>query len=196
MSFCTNCGAELSDGVKFCNECGTPVNETENNEKSIGAIFRRNKIAPITGFRIGGGVLMLVIGIILISIGESYRTFVGGLMFAIIGAVLMVGPRWVLEEIKKIESKDNKITTQTNNSSKRIVGKDSDEFYDENYEDMVEFLKARGFRNVVVKSVKKGFFDTDEGIESISIAGDIEFNEDDEFDIDSKIIIRYYSKNI
>ena len=34
MKFCTNCGAQLPEGVKFCTECGTkfdvetPVQET------------------------------------------------------------------------------------------------------------------------------------------------------------------------
>ena len=25
MAFCTNCGAELPDGAKFCTECGTRI---------------------------------------------------------------------------------------------------------------------------------------------------------------------------
>lgn len=59
---------------------------------------------------------------------------------------------------------------------------------------MAEYLKARGFRNVVTKAVKKGLFDTEGATEGISVAGNTEFGGDDEYDIDSTIIIRYYSR--
>lgn len=59
---------------------------------------------------------------------------------------------------------------------------------------MAEYLKARGFRNVVTKPIKKGILDTEGAIEGISVAGNTEFDGDDEFDIDSAIIIRYYSR--
>ena len=26
MAYCSNCGQEVQDGVKFCNNCGAPVN--------------------------------------------------------------------------------------------------------------------------------------------------------------------------
>lgn len=59
---------------------------------------------------------------------------------------------------------------------------------------MTEYLKARGFRNVITKSVKKGILDTEGAIEGISVSGNTEFDGDDEYDIDSTIIIRYYSR--
>jgi hypothetical protein len=59
---------------------------------------------------------------------------------------------------------------------------------------MTEYLKARGFRNVIAKPVRKGLFDTEGAIEGISVAGNTEFDGDDEFDIDSTIILRYYSR--
>lgn len=171
--------------------------EVTKREKGIAAIFRRNKVASITALLIGGGVLMLVIGIILLSAGapdENFGTSWGGLMFAILGINFLIAPTWVLEEIKKKEGKGKKKSAAKNNSSIRTIGKDHDEFYHENYDDMAEYLKARGFRNVVAKPVKKGLLDTEGAIEGISVAGNTEFDGDDEFDIDSTIIIRYYSR--
>lgn len=172
--------------------------EVNKRERGVAAIFRRNKVACITALLIGGGVLMLVIGIILLSAGapeENFGTSWGGLMFAIIGINFLIAPTWVLEEIKKKEGKDKKKgTSKKNNSSIRTVGKDHDEFYHENCDDMAEYLKARGFRNVVTKPVKKGLLDTEGAIEGISVAGNTEFDGDDEYDIDSTIIIRYYSR--
>lgn len=171
--------------------------EVNKRERGIGAIFRRNKVACITALLIGGGVLMLIIGIILLSSGfpeENFGTSWGGLMFAVIGLNFLIAPTWVLEEMKKKEGKGKKKATVKNNSSIRTIGKDHDEFYHENYDDMAEYLKARGFRNVIAKPVRKGLLDTEGAIEGISVAGNTEFDGDDEFDIDSTIIIRYYSR--
>lgn len=169
--------------------------EVTKREKGIAAIFRRNKVACITALLIGGGVLMLIIGIILLSSPkENFGTIWGGLMFAIIGINFLVAPTWVLEEMKKKEGKGKKKATTKNNSSVRTIGKGHDEFCHENYDDMAEYLKARGFRNIVAKPIKKGLLDTEGAVEGISVAGNTEFDEDDEFDIDSTIIIRYYSR--
>ena len=59
---------------------------------------------------------------------------------------------------------------------------------------MAEFLKSRGFRNVVTKPERKELFDTEGAIKGISVAGNTEFSEDDEFDVDTKILIRYYTR--
>ncbi len=41
--FCTNCGAEISDGYAFCEQCGTPVDE---QGKATG---NQKKAEPATG---------------------------------------------------------------------------------------------------------------------------------------------------
>lgn len=170
--------------------------EVIKRERGVAAIFRRNKTACITALLIGGGVLMLIVGIILFSASspeENFGTSWGGLMFAVIGINFIIAPTWVLEEMRKKERKGNKNRTSSN-SSIRTVGKDHDDFYNENYDDMAEYLKARGFRNVISKPIRKGLLDTEGAIEGISVAGNTEFDGDDEFDIDSTIIIRYYSR--
>ena len=141
---------------------------------------------------------MLVIGIILFSANSAEDNFGaswGGLMFAIIGINFLIAPTWVLEEMKKKEGKSKqKGSAKKSNSSIRTIGKDHDEFYHENCDDMAEYLKARGFKNVVLKPIRKGLLDTEGTIEGISVAGNTEFDGDDEFDINSTIIIRFYSR--
>ena len=99
-----------------------------------------------------------------------------------------------VSEFTKDNKKGKKKAAVKNNSSTRAIGKDYDEFYHENYDDMVEYLKARGFVNITAKPVKKGLLDTEGAVEGISVSGNTEFDADDEFDIDAKIIIRYYSR--
>jgi len=173
--------------------------EVTKRENSIAAIFRRNKIASITALLIGGGILMLVIGIILFSATSAEENFGaswGGLMFAIIGINFLIAPTWVLEEIKKKENKNKKKNAvQKQNRSVLPIGKDAEDFYQENYDDMAEYLRSKGFKNIVTKAEKKGLLDTEGAIKSISVSGNTEFSEDDEFDVNARIIIRYYSRN-
>lgn len=171
--------------------------EVDKREKGIAAIFRRNKIACITALLIGGGILMLIIGIILFastSAEENFGASWGGLMFAILGINFIIAPTWVLEEIKKREKKGKTTGSARERSNIRAVGKDAGDFLNENYADMAEFLKARGFRNIEIRAERKGLLDTEGAIKGISVAGNTEFGEYDEFDINTKIIIRYYSR--
>lgn len=172
--------------------------EVNKRERSVAAIYRRNQVACVTALLIGGGILMLAIGIILFAIpkrNESFGVSWGGLMLVVLGINFLIAPTWVLEEMKKKIGKAKPSESSIKiNSSIRTIGKDHDDFYNENYDDMAEFLKSRGFRNVVTKPERKGLLDTDGAIKGISVAGNTEFNEDDEFDIDSAIIIRYYSR--
>ena len=171
--------------------------EVDKREKGIAAIFRRNKIASITALLIGGGILMLIIGIILFastSAEENFGASWGGLMFAILGINFIIAPTWVLEEIKKKEQKGKKRETIRGSSDISSIGKDSGDFLNENYADMVEFLKARGFKNIEIRAERKGLLDTEGAIKGISVAGNTEFGEYDEFNINTKIIIRYYSR--
>lgn len=101
------------------------------------------------------------------------------------------------EEKRKKKNSTNRNRKQGHSSSRfQVIGKDAEEFIHEYYEDVVEQLRTLGFKNIVVKPEKKGLLDAEGSIKGISIAGNAEFTEDDEFDVDSKIIVRYYSKNI
>ncbi|MBO5953266.1 MAG: zinc-ribbon domain-containing protein [Oscillospiraceae bacterium] len=174
--------------------------EVQKRENGIAAIFRRNKVASVTALLIGGGILMMVVGIImLIATGgeENFGAMWGGMMFAIIGLNFLIAPTWVLEEMKKKEKAKSKKNESARKQARTVisVGKDADDFLNENYEDMAEFLRSRGFRNVVTKAERKGLLDTEGAIKGISVAGNTEFSEDDEFDVSARILIRYYSRN-
>lgn len=171
----------------------------KKRERGISAIFRRNKVSCVTALLIAAGVVMLAIGIIImasVSMDENWGASYGGMMLLILGINFLIAPTWVLEDMKKKANPNHKKkgTSKKHNSSIRSVGKDYEDFYNENYDDMAEYLKSRGFRNVVTKPEKKGLLDTEGAIKGISVAGNTEFSEDDEFDVDAKIIIRYYSR--
>lgn len=163
--------------------------EVNKRERGIAALFRRNKTVFI-------GSVMAIVGITLLAIGIIMminKVEVGALLLMMSISCFCFIP--FISEFTKDERKSKKKKAQQkSNSSIRTIGKDHDEFYHEDYDDMAEYLKARGFRNIVAKPVKKGLLDTEGAVEGISIAGNTEFDGDDEFDIDSAIIIRYYSR--
>lgn len=162
--------------------------EVKKREKGIAALFRRNQTVFIGSMMAVFGAAMLTIGIILmineIEVG-IFLLLMSMACFCFIPSV---------SEFTKDNKKGKKKAVVRNNSSTRTVGKDYDEFYHENYDDMVEYLKTRGFINIIAKPVKKGLLDTEGTIEGISVSGNTEFDADDEFDVEAKIIIRYYSR--
>lgn len=163
--------------------------EVNKRERGIAALFRRNKTVFIGSVMAIAGITMFTIGIIM----KINKVEVGD--FLLSTSLLCFGFIPAISAFTKDERKSKKKKAQQkSNSSIRTIGKDHDEFYHENCDDMAEYLKARGFRNVVTKPIKKGLLDTEGAIEGISVAGNTEFDGDDEFDIDSTIIIRYYSR--
>ena len=163
--------------------------EVNKRERGVAALFRRNKTAFIGSVMAIVGITMLTIGIIMLINEIEVGAFL--LLMSISCFCFIPG---ISEFTKDDKKKKRKNSQQKSNSPIRTIGKDYDEFYHENYDDMVEYLKSRGFRNVVAKPVKKGLLDTDGAVEGISVAGNTEFDGDDEFDINSTIIIRYYSR--
>ena len=159
-------------------------------EKGIAALFRRNKTVFISILMATGGIILLTIGIIMLIKKVSVGALLILLSMSFFGFIAFVP-----EFIKSNDKKNNKrIIVQKNNSEACSIGKDWFEFYRQNYEDMAEFLKARGFLNIVTQPVKKGILDIEGTVKSISIEGNTEFNKDDEYDLNTKIIIRYFSK--
>ena len=80
--FCSNCGAEVSDGFAFCEKCGTPVQAPENQAPSYNAPqYAPSAKQDSNGMAIGGFVCSLVgflccqlvtpVGLILSIIGLS-----------------------------------------------------------------------------------------------------------------------------
>lgn len=172
--------------------------KVNKREHGIASIFRRNRMAIVTALSICGGIIMLAIGVVLYIIsgkGGNSGAGMGGYILTMLGMLFLIAPAMFFADMKeKADKAEKKRTSQKTNNAIRSIGKCSDEFCGENYDDMVEFLRARGFRSVVAKPERKRLRDTEGTVKSISVAGNTEFSEDDEFDINSAIIIRYYSK--
>lgn len=165
------------------------------SKRGFSNFVRRNKIACATALLIGAGVLVMLLGIVL-WLSSPELTFIsgmGGIFFIILGINFILSPTWVLEGMKKKESAEKRDRQKRNCIRVQSVGKNADELVHEYYEDVVEQLRILGFENIVLKAEKKGVFDREGTIKGISIAGNSQFGEDDEFDKDAKIIIRYYS---
>lgn len=139
-------------------------------------------------------LIMLITGIVLAISLDDPALGIVLLLFSISGFCFEAVVIMENNEQKKKENR-KKIAKTPNNSARLSPGKEGEEFYLQNYEDAIEELKEIGFKNIEAKPVKKGLLDTEGAIKSISIAGKTEFSEYDEFSINAKIIIRYYSKN-
>ena len=168
------------------------------SKRVVPNFVRKHKIACIIALAIGVGVLMLVIGIVLLISSEDSA---GGasvilliLGICVPGFTLMI----VSEEFEKKEGVVHmqKAIQRKGNISVQSIGKSASKFYLENCDDVVEQLRVLGFMNIVTKPEKKGLLDTEGAIKAISVAGNSDFRANDEFDINSKVIIRYYTKNV
>lgn len=160
------------------------------SKRGFANFVRKNKMLCISSLLVGIGLIFLIICIVLLSKGNDTGAFWG--LFAI---MFFCSPSivWFYLEDEKKKSRKRKAPNRIKGNV-QTVGKDAIDFYLQNYDDVVEQLKILGFTNIETKTVKKGLLDTEGGVKSISIAGDSEFGYDDEFDINAKIIIRYYSR--
>lgn len=169
----------------------------QNRSKLIQQERKMNAYKKVFGSGYAWAILFGLIGLFFVLIDMALDTetlsLIGGGAFVV---AMWIGLFTVINnDDKKKKSKASKASPTSRSSNYVIsIGKDADEFTGEHYDDMAEYLKSRGFRNVVLKPERKGLLDTDGAIKGISAAGNTEFSEDDEFSIDTKIIIRYYSK--
>ena len=168
----------------------------QNRNKLIQQERKMNIYKKVFGSGYTWALIIAAIGGLLWAVGGDFESPV-----SIVSMFLFIGSAWVGlmtminndDKKKKNKSSISKSVSWSNNYVISI-GKEADECTGEQYDDIVEYLKARGFRNVLLKPERKGLLDTDGAIKGISVAGNTEFSEDDEFSIDAKIIIRYYSK--
>lgn len=164
------------------------------NRKNSAVSFARSA-AKIFKSGYTWAAILCVIGLffLLINIGNNILVLniIGG--GAIYAAVFIAIFAFLANEDKK---KKKKSAQRKISHSAVTAGKDAEDFLNEHYEDVEEHLKFQGFKNVVVKAEKKGLLDTEGAVKAVSISGNSEFGGDDEFGANSKVIIRYYSKNV
>lgn len=163
------------------------------SKRWLSIFIRKNKMACISVLLVGIGLLLLIVGLVLRSNGDNEA----GSPLCLFAMIFMLSPAMVSVYIKKDETaKPRKAKSSAQGKSNvQSIGKDAEEFIHEHHEDVAEQLRELGFKNIVVRAEKKGLLDTEGAVKGISIAGNSEFSEDDEFNLNSKIIIRYYSKD-
>ena len=165
---------------------------TTVSKRGVPTFIRRNKAACSIALLVLAGIACAVIAITLA--GKLDSMLVVGICM-MIGGLCVVGISEVATEAKKETRAKNKKRGNKNANNNMIpAGKDADEFIQVNYKDVAEQLRAFGFKNIVLTAEKKGMLDTEGDVSSVSIAGNSEFSEYDEFDMNSKVIIHYYSK--
>lgn len=64
--YCQKCGAELTDNMKFCRMCGTPVSQTSKKTSTLSFI----RLRPRT---IVYAVIVLIIVILVATFGGEFR---------------------------------------------------------------------------------------------------------------------------
>jgi len=161
------------------------------SKRGISNFIRKNKMLCVYSLLVIMGLLVLTMGITLMLKENSE---VGSLV-VLIGMAFMISPVSVSVFVGEDKKPKKAKSTSEVKSSVQSVGKDAEEFIHEHYEDVMEQFRELGFKNIVVRAEKKGLLDTEGAVKAVSIAGNSEFEEDDEFDVSSKIIIRYHSKN-
>lgn len=160
------------------------------SKRWLSNFIRKNKIICISVLKIGMGLLFLTTGIVMLSNDNE-----AGVILTLLSFILMF-PLLFTELTTQDEKREprKKKNPFEEKSDVQFIGKDAEEFLHEYYEDVAEELRELGFKNIVIKAVKKGLLDTEGAVKGISIAGKTEFSEDEEFDVNSKVIIRYYSR--
>lgn len=153
-------------------------------------LFRKNKWLCLSILLVLIGIVFLSICVILMSNGNENGALLGlfSIMFILSPSIVAM---YAEEEKKKLKKKQS---TRAKANITTSIGKDAEEFIHEYYENAVEYFRELGFKNIVLKPERKRLLDTEGSVKEVSISGNAEFNESDEFNINAKIIIRYYSK--
>ena len=152
--------------------------------------IRKNKRACLAASIFLLGLLFLAIGVIYMSNDNTAGVFL--LLFSLL---FILSAAIILTEASKEKKEASKKKPKKSAVNMVVIDKDAEEYIDEYYENVVEQLSTLGFKNIITKSEKKGLLTTEGAVKSVSIAGNSEFSDGDEFDMKSKVIIRYYSKN-
>lgn len=84
MPFCTNCGTELAEGIKFCTKCGAPIGSQATAASAV-AGFPVVTTPTIPGYRVTK-ILGVVTGLTARTRGIGGK-FVGGIQSMIGGEV-------------------------------------------------------------------------------------------------------------
>ncbi len=102
MPFCSNCGKEIAQGLKFCPECGAPqvapttqappIQAPQPQQVPTGLVRakRPKEVSFLIIFDTIAGISLLVIGILAYFAGNRSVSNSGGLILAIVGIMSII----------------------------------------------------------------------------------------------------------
>ncbi len=89
MKHCIYCGAEMPDEIKFCGNCGKPLDEEQNEQQQTVTLQKNQQInsSPSNVMGIIGFVLSILglLWLLLTSFGVAYFFAIVGIIFSCIG---------------------------------------------------------------------------------------------------------------
>jgi hypothetical protein len=101
--YCTSCGAQIDEGMKFCTNCGTRLvqhqaeeRNAENSDSSAAYHYHTPPSSiPAPEQSSGKAVAALILGILSASINLSWLSWIGivGLILGIAGMILAISER-------------------------------------------------------------------------------------------------------
>ncbi len=167
-------------------------------KRSFSNSVRKNKKTYINIALCSIGVILLITGIVLLVVSPSVNdsgTGIAGVISLMFSMCFFISPIYVEDILEN--------NTKSKNSSKQprtvrnghTIGKSADEFWNENFEDVAEYFRELGFKNIFLIPEKKTLLNEEGAVKGISIAGNAEFEAEDEFSLNCKVIIRYYTRN-
>ena len=100
MAYCTKCGASITEGAKYCENCGEPVPQmnscqhTENNETEYSYVERKttpsdtemNPEKPVNGFAIAS-LILGILAVVLMFVSWHPALAVPDILFGILAIV-------------------------------------------------------------------------------------------------------------
>lgn len=108
---------------------------------------RKNKKLCLSALLVGFGIIMLIVGIVIMSVGsmeENWGMSDGGMMLLILGINFLLGPVWVYYISKENEEGKNKSINENKTEDIQKAGKNTMETLQKSYKDIVEQFKSIG----------------------------------------------------
>jgi predicted nucleic acid-binding Zn ribbon protein len=155
MKHCTNCNAELKEGIKFCTVCGAPIptsNNSNNNNKNDINLVEESLNQPNKGKRLFIALLVIVALASIFFIGKYFMKDVVPLEkpFSIEQQLSLIEGKW--HDPTGILLGDRDAVIVLNKKGDKIIGNDKKDLFEaeitpfgaNNYQAMVNLRGVKG----------------------------------------------------
>ena len=192
---CPLCGAEIDDlefgsKVIYCKTCGKPIFDVDNDNSTVNFNYTYRKVDETKSEAINADYKFK-------SKELEYKERSDGLLrklivFALIMVVVIILICLVYE--RKLTAEKKEQIEKNEAAGMIVVGTSSRDFIGEKYSWVESTLQGAGFENIELVDLHDSFPLSKKAntVESVSIAGDSSFSEDDFFYPDDKIVISYH----